>query len=36
MFIVAQFVGALAGLGVMRWFFAGLDGAEPQAAVERS
>jgi glycerol uptake facilitator-like aquaporin len=30
MFIVAQLAGALAGLGVMRWFFDRLAGSRPQ------
>ncbi len=36
MFIVAQLAGALAGLGVMRWFFAGSDGPARPAALERA
>ena len=36
MFIVAQFAGALAGLGVMHWFFAPLDASARYAATERA
>ena len=36
MFIVAQFAGALAGLGVMRWFLAASDIPESLAASERA
>ena len=35
-FVVAQFAGALAGLSVMRWFFAASDVAERLAASERA
>ncbi len=34
-FIVAQLAGALAGLGVMRWFFSGSDDPARSATFER-
>jgi glycerol uptake facilitator-like aquaporin len=36
MFIVAQFVGALAGLGVMSWFFSASGVPERPAPLERT
>jgi arsenate reductase (glutaredoxin) len=36
MFIVAQFAGALAGLGVMRWFFGGSEIPEGLASSEQA
>jgi hypothetical protein len=36
MFIVAQLTGALAGLGVMRWFFGAAPALAPEMAMKRA